>query len=111
MSGAMKKDAKDFIPYCADQGIPNIAGTNAPGVSIQVLPNWSMPAGGAVVFADEGLSDMADTAYAVLLQNQTDVADPGVAGSKAASGFTITGPDQNDVLDIIIIGRLSGQLG
>lgn len=111
MSGTMKKDAKDFIPYCADQGIPNISGTNKPGLSVQALPEWSMPAGGVLAFEDEGLMGMADTNYGVVVQNQTSTARPATVGSKTATQCTITGPNAADVLDIVITGRLRGQLG
>jgi hypothetical protein len=114
MSGAMKKNAKDFIPYCQDQGIPQLVGTGRSGVSLQKLSGFAMPAGGEVVFADQGLSDMNITngKYAVLVQNQSDVADEATIAEadKLANKFTITGPDTNDVLDIVIVGTLKGQL-
>ena len=110
MSGAMKKDAKDYIPYCADQGIPNIPGTNKPGLSMQVLPEWSFPAGGVLVFEDEGLMNMANAEYGVLVQNQTSAARPATV-AKTATGCTLTGPNAADVLDIVITGKLQGQLG
>lgn len=114
MPGKMKKNANDYIPFCDDQGMPCLVGTNAPGVSIQKLSGWAMPAGGVVVFADEGLMDMdvdSDT-YCVLIQNQSDAADEGTVAeaAKLATQFTIVGPDVADVLDIVVVGTLKGQL-
>lgn len=114
MTGKMKKDAKDLIPYCDDQGIPNLAAAAKSGVAIQYLSDWPMVSGGVVVFADEGLVDMdvgADT-YAVFIQNQTDAADEATvaAAGKLGTQFTIVGPDVADVLDILIVGTLKGQL-
>jgi len=52
---------------------------------------------------------MASASYQVLVQNQTDIADPATVGSKTTTGFVITGPDVDDVLDIVIIGQIAGQ--
>lgn len=109
MTGAMKKNAEDQIPFCEDQGIPNLCGTNGAGICIQSL-TWTMVAGGVVTFATEGLTNMYNTTYQVIVQNQTDVADEATV-AKTVSNITITGPDNGDVLDIVIIGRLTGQLG
>ena len=115
MTGAMKKDAKDQIPFCDDQGMPNLVGTQNQGVSLQHIAEWVMVSGGVVVFADVGLADMDidDGVYAVFIQNQTDAADEGTVATadKLATQLTITGPDDDDVLDIAIIGKLKGQLG
>lgn len=110
MSGRMKKDIWDHIPILKDQGIRNVVGAHQQGVSLQVK-QIPMPAGGVIVFADHGLSNMADAEYSVFTQNQTDVADPGTVGSRTTAEFTITGPDAADVLDILIIGKVKGQLG
>ncbi len=114
MAGKTKKDAKDYIPYCNDQGMSNLAGAAKSGISIQHLSDWPMPAGGVVVFADEGLADMDvdDDNYSVIIQNHTDVADEGTvaASGKLGTQFTIVGPDTADVLDIVIVGTLKGQL-
>lgn len=115
MAGAMKKNAKDHIPFCQDQGIPNLAGTDKPGVSIQHIPEWVMVAGGVVVFADVGLADMdiEDGIYSVLIQNQTDPADEATVATaaKLSQQLTVVGPDNDDLLDIVIVGKLKGQLG
>jgi len=114
MSGAMKKNAKDFIPYCQDQGIPHLCGAGKSGVSMQKLSGWVMSATGIVNFANQGLVDMDITngTYAVLVQNQTDAADEATIAEadKLGHQFTIVGPDTNDVLDIVIVGTLKGQL-
>ncbi len=117
MSGRTPKDAKDQIPFCDDQGMPNLCGAAARGVAVQHL-TWPMESGGVVVFADVGLSDMeVDAAngyggYVVLIQNQTDVADEGTVAeaAKLPTQITVAGPDVADVLDIAIIGQLKGQL-
>lgn len=111
MSGKLAKDAKGHIPYLADQGIPNLVGAHARGVSIQVLQK-AMPTGGVIVFADENLADMADSNYKVFIQNQTDQTKPGTVSNaaKLVSQITVVGPTDADVLDIMIVGKLKGQL-
>jgi tartrate dehydratase alpha subunit/fumarate hydratase class I-like protein len=111
---AMKKDAKDHIPFCQDQGIPNLVGTKSPGKSIQGL-TYTMVLGGVVDFEANGLSkmDVSDGKYQVIIQNHTDVGDEAAVAEadKLGHQFTITGPDADDVLDILIFGRLAGQTG
>ncbi|MDV7396840.1 hypothetical protein RZS08_35910, partial [Arthrospira platensis SPKY1] len=92
--------------------IPDLCGAAKPGVSIQHLL-VAMPAGGVIVFADHGLMDMAEPqTYGVIVQNQTDVADPGsvAAADRLTTQITIVGPDAADVLDIVLIGPVKGQL-
>ena len=109
-NSGMVKDAKDYIPFCADQGLPNLVGAASRGLSMQVLIHTVASSPEDIVFADQGLEDMYDGNYVVFTQNQTDVADPGTATGKSATQFTLTGPDAADVVDIVIIGRLKGQL-
>ena len=106
------KAAKDHLPYFDDQGIPYPAGAGKAGVSIQHKPNWAMISGGVFVFADQGLEDMADGNYSVIIQNQTDAADEATvaAAAKTTTQITIVGPDVADVLDIVIVGRLKNQV-
>lgn len=114
MPGKKKKKASAHIPYCEDQGMPNLTAAAKSGVAIQHLAAWPMPSGGVLVFADEGLSDMDITngAYSVLIQNHTDAADEGTCleAVRLNTQLTITGPDAADVLDVVIIGTLKGQL-
>lgn len=109
MSSGLPKDAKDFIPYCEDQGIPNLCGAFARGVSIQHVIYSAGAGADAVLFSEQGLSDMANTAFVVIAMNQTAVARPMAVSSKAVTGFTITGQNAADVVDLIIVGRLKGQ--
>lgn len=106
---AFPKDAHRHLPYLADQGIPNLCGAFAQGVSIQVL-RIAMPNGGVINLAANGLSDMEDANYAIIIQNHSDAADEATVGTRAYNSFTITGPDDGDALDIVIIGQLKGQL-
>ena len=113
-TGRMVKNAKDLIPFCDDQGMTNLVGTPKPGASIQYLNDWAMVSGGVVDFGDESLEDMdvSETKYCVFIQNQTDAADEGTvaAAAKLANQLTIVGPDVADVLDIMIVGTVKGQL-
>ena len=107
MSG---KSAQSQIPYCEDQGISNLAGAFARGVSIQHAIFEMVSSPDDFVFADEGLSSMADATYVVYAQNQTDSTDQAKADGKTTLKFTINGPDIGDVVDLVIVGRLKGQL-
>ena len=114
MAGRAKKDARTQIPYCDDQGMPNLTGAAKSGISLQHLSDYVMPSGGVVVFVTEGLRDMDVSVdkYSVLIQNHSDAADEGTvtASTKLATQFTIAGPDTGDILDVLIVGTLKGQL-
>ncbi len=109
--GDLPKNASDFIPFCKDQGIPNLVGTANKGVSLQGATH-AMPADGVITFAALGLGDMEDGSYQIVIQNHSDAADEGTVdpATRTSAGFTIVGPDTADVLDILILGRLAGQL-
>ena len=102
------KSAWDHIPFCKDQGIEHLCGAGAGGTSVQRL-SFTMEGTGVINFAALDMPNMEDDDYQVLVQNQTDAADEALISAKAVTGFTITGPDVNDVLDIVIFGTLSGQ--
>lgn len=110
-NSGLPKDADKHIVYCKDQGLPNLCGAFARGVSIQFCHYTMAAAPDTFVFADNGLSDMADDEYVVFPWNQTDVADQGVVSAKTTKQFVVTGPDAADVVDLLIVGRLKGQLG
>ncbi len=111
MPGQHPKNLQDYIPAMADQGIPNVVATPNPGVGLQYASFTMGSAPDDFVFADNGLSDMADGTYEVVVLNQTDAADQGVISAKTTKQFTITGPDQNDVVTLIIVGKLKNQVG
>lgn len=102
------KKFKDYDPVMDEHGIEYVAAAGTAGIGVQGK-TWAMVTGGVFVFADNALANMADTTYQVIVQNQTDIADPATVGSKTATQFTITGPDDADVLDIVVIGRIAGQ--
>lgn len=107
--GQFAKKASDHIPYAADQGMPYLAAAGKAGVAVQGA-TYAMESGGVVTFAGLGLSNMKSGSYQVIVQNHTDVADPGVVSAKTGLGFTITGPDVADVLDLVIVGALADQM-
>jgi hypothetical protein len=99
---------KDYDPVFDKHGIDYVCAAGTPGVGVQGL-TYTMVSGGAIVFAAQGMVNMASASYQVFVQNQTDIADPATVGSKTTTGFVITGPDVDDVLDIVIIGQIAGQ--
>jgi hypothetical protein len=111
MSGLHPKNLSDYLPVLSDQGIPNVVATPGPGVGLQFFRHTMDAAPDTFVFADHGLSDMADDEYEVVPWNQTDVADQGVISAKTTKQFVITGPDAADEVTLIIVGRLANQLG
>lgn len=100
------KDMKDYMPILADQGIPNLVGAYSRGVSMQYA-QVVMVTGGAFTFASMGLSDMASASYGIFIHNHTGAVQGTVVGT--ATGITITGPTNDDVLDVLIVGTLKGQ--
>lgn len=110
--GNLAKQAHDSIPFCQDQGIPTFLGASQTGLSFQTILT-TMPVGGVITFATFGLADMADGDYALFIQNHTDPADEALVArvDRLTTGFTITNTDAADVLDILVVGKLKGQVG
>ena len=82
-------------------------GTPERGVSIQSFQT-TMPAGGVI-----GLPrSMENGAYQVFVHNH-DGADDGNAptGTRTPTQFTLSGPLTGELLDVIVVGQLKGQLG
>lgn len=104
------KKFSDYDPMFREHGINYPAAAGIPGVGVQSL-SFTMVTGGAVVFAAQGLANMANATYQVIVHNQTDIAATGLVtvGSKTTNGFVITGSTNGDVLDIVIVGQIAGQ--
>lgn len=117
MPGQHPKDLKDYIPALADQGIDNLVASPSRGMGIQVASFTMGSAPDDFVFGDNTdimgnvCKDMADGNYEVIVHNQSDSADEGVVSAKTAQQFTITGPDLGDVVTLLIMGKIAGQLG
>lgn len=100
------KNAQDYIPYCADQGMRNLVGTYSPGVSVLSF-SAAMPGGGVIALP----ATMANTSYQVFVHNHTGAVQGTVAaGDRAVDQITVTGPTAADELDIMVVGQLDGQL-
>lgn len=105
------KRADRHIPFMADQGVPQVVGAAAAGVSIQ-RARVTMPADGVVLFSSLSWANMADGNYLVIASNHTSSARPVTAADNARlwDRMTLAGPSQNDLLDVIVVGKLYGQL-
>jgi hypothetical protein len=107
---AFAKKASNFIPLLKDQGMDYLAGATAPGVSIQVKQITQSGAAPCVVsFAAEGMSDMADTSYVVIVGGETAAAATVDQSTIATTGFNIIGGADTEVLHVVVIGRVKGQ--
>lgn len=106
----LPKDLHDLIPALRDQGMKNVTGCPQRGVSIQKF-QAAMPADGILVFSAHGIEDMADENYAVMIHNHTGSNHGTVANAdRAVTQFEVSGPTTADVLDVVIIGTVKGQL-
>lgn len=104
------KEAKDYIPYAADQGIAYLAGAAKAGVSIQAKQITQVGAAPCVVdLEDEGLSPMADTDYVVIVQGETAAAVMVDQSTMTVNGFNILGGADTEVLHVLIVGCVKGQ--
>ena len=110
MAGSLPKDLNTLMPALADQGIKNVCGCPQRGKSLQGVTLTVASSPQNLTFAALGLENMASATYQVIVQNQSDAADEATVSNKATTGFTITGPDATDVVDILIFGQVAGQL-
>ena len=109
-NSGMPKDMKDFMPVLGDQGVKNLVGTPKRGVSIQSF-RVAMPADGIITFAAVGAEDMADVTYQISIHNHSG-ANHGIVpnADRAVDQFEVTGPPAGELLDVIIVGTVKGQL-
>ena len=113
MAGNHARDAKDYSPFCRDQGMPNVLGASQQGLSVQYV-QWLMSATGVLDFGTVGLQDMKNGLYTVMIHNHTHAAREALVDitDRLVNELTVTGsPSTSDILDIAIIGPMKGQLG
>ena len=109
-NSGMPKDMKDFMPVLGDQGVKNLVGTPKRGVSIQSF-QVAMPADGIITFAAVGAEDMADVTYQISIHNHSGTNHGSVlSADKTVTQFKVTGPPAGELLDVIIVGAVKGQL-
>jgi hypothetical protein len=105
------KRADAHIPFCKDQGMPYLAGAAKAGVTIQ-RGQIAMPADGILLFSVLGFSKMQPGAvYSVMIHNHTGAVQGTVANNaRLPEQLTVVGPTAADILDVVVIGQLDGQL-
>jgi len=111
MAGSgLPKDMSTYMPELQDQGVKNLVGTPERGVSIQKF-QAEMPADGILVFEDNNIENMADENYMVLIHNHTG-SNQGIVptADRETTQLTVTGPTTADLLDVVLIGTVKGQL-
>lgn len=114
--GATSRTPKDTrtgaATFAADQGIPHLCGAGAPGISVQQFLMESAGSPETIVFADVGLSNMADGEYLVFVKGHlVETTNVVYASAKTAVGMTLTDGVAAEMQNVLIIGRLAGQLG
>lgn len=107
------RDAKQAVVHCAEQGMPNLCGAARRGVSIQHF-EVTVPGGAVQVALDfEALGGMRmhDALYTVQLTNHvTQGTGLSLVANRTAAGLLVTSVVAADVLDVLVIGQLAGQL-
>lgn len=108
---ASPKKISAHVPICHDQGMDYLAAAAKPGVGVQA--KQITQAGAApfsVVLEDHGLSNMEDTGYVVIVQGETAGAPKVDQSTITKTGFDILGGADTEVLHVLIVGRLAGQV-
>lgn len=106
----MVKRAKDHIPFCKDQGMSDLMGATKASQSIQTF-QIAMPGGGVITFAAGNVENMANGDYKVFIHNHTGVVQGTVdTAARTVTQFTVAGPTADDVLDIMVVGTVAGQV-
>lgn len=104
------QDMAKTMPAVHNKGIKNLVGSPVIDVSCQVLKKTLTGADVEIVFAEEGLVDMADDDYVVQLQGETVTKLNVDESTILPTGFHILGGLNNEVAHIAIFGRTKGQL-
>ncbi len=108
---ASPKEARDHLPYAADQGMPYLAGAAKAGVSIQQKKVTLVGAAPhSINLVAQGLSAMEDTSYCVLADGETAARVTVDESTMTVSGFDLLGGAAAEVVHLVIVGRLKGQV-
>lgn len=106
------KEARDHIPFAADQGLPHLAGAAKAGVSVQAKQIVQVGASPFTINLEaQGLAPMADAGYVVIVQGETAARVTVDQSTMSAAGFDVIGGAAAEVLHLLIVGRLKGQAG
>lgn len=113
MPGTLPKDARSQIPFCDDQGMANIMGCPRRGQSIQrfqaVVPGAAVQV--TINFAAAGGVPMADALYTVMLTNHTTQGTGlSLPANRTAQDLIVTSVAAADVIEVLVIGPVAGQL-
>lgn len=109
---AFPKKISDHVPPLRDQGMDYLAAAAEPGVAVQAKQITQVGAAPfSVVLEDVGMADMADDQYAVLIGGETVGAPKVDQSTITAKGFDILGGADTEVLHVMVVGRLKGQVG
>lgn len=112
MSSYVKTTGQGGLVYADDQGMPYITGAGKAGTSAQYLLKTASGSSEAIVFETEGLMNMADASYVVIVQAEASGSETGAVvdeSTKTTTGFTVLQTAASEVLNIVVFGRLAGQ--
>ena len=108
---ANPKKISDYVPILADQGMDYLAAAVKAGVTIQTKKITQPGAAPLVVdLVAEGLTAMADTDYVVLVQGETVARVTVDESSVTTAGFDVLGGAITEVVHLVVIGRVAGQV-
>ena len=107
----MAKQAKklsDYLPPLKEQGMDYLAGASQAGVSLQAFKVISAGTPDTVSFAALGLPDMDDPDYLVFVGGEGAFTVD--ESTITAQGFDILGGAASNVMHVLVVGKLKGQL-
>jgi hypothetical protein len=105
------KKASDYIPYCADQGMEYLAGAGAAGMTVQAKQVTQVGAAPfSVDLEAQGMMPMANASYVVIVQGETASRVTVDQSTIAVGGFDVLGGADTEVLHLVVIGTVAGQL-
>jgi hypothetical protein len=109
-SGLTQK-ASDQIPYCRSQGIPYLVGAAMAGMAIQAAQVTQVGAAPfSVVLEDHGLARMGNDSYVVIPHGETAGRVTIDQDTITRDGFDLLGGADTEVIHLLIVGRIAGQL-
>lgn len=104
------KEARDHLPFAADQGLPHLTGAAKAGVSVQQAQvTLSGAAPHTIDLEAAGFLPMANAGYCVLAGGETAAAVTVDQSTMTAAGFDLLGGADTEVVHLVIVGCLKGQ--
>lgn len=115
MTKARTRELGESIPPLKDHGVRHLVAARKGGIAMQSFEKTLSAGTNSIVFADEGLDDMADALYHIFVGGEITLSEAAPntivkadVSTRATTGFDLIDGVNTDVVHVMVVGRLAG---